>query len=40
MVYQAYQPPSGQPILNIRPIYFDASDWVTLDPCLAKGYHP
>jgi arabinan endo-1,5-alpha-L-arabinosidase len=38
MVYHAYQPPSGEPVLNIRPIYFDANDWVTLDPCLAKNY--
>lgn len=40
MVYHAYQPPGGNPTLNIRPIYFDASDWVTLDPCKAKGYRP
>jgi arabinan endo-1,5-alpha-L-arabinosidase len=40
MVYHAYQPPAGNPTLNIRPIYFDATDWVTLDVCKAKGYHP
>jgi arabinan endo-1,5-alpha-L-arabinosidase len=40
MVYHAYQPPSGASLLNVRPIYFDAADWVTLDPCLAKGYTP
>lgn len=40
MVYHAYQPPSGASLLNVRPIYFDATDWVTLDPCLAKGYRP
>lgn len=38
MVYHAYQPPSGAATLNVRPIYFDADDWITLDPCLAKGY--
>ena len=40
MVYHAYQPPAGTATLNVRPIYFDANDWVTLDPCLARGYHP
>jgi arabinan endo-1,5-alpha-L-arabinosidase len=40
MVYHAYQPPAGDPTLNIRPIYFDANDWITLDPCKAKGYRP
>jgi arabinan endo-1,5-alpha-L-arabinosidase len=40
MAYHAYQPPTGDPTLNIRPIYFDANDWVTLDPCKAKGYQP
>jgi arabinan endo-1,5-alpha-L-arabinosidase len=40
MVYHAYQKPVGDPTLNIRPIYFDANDLVTLDPCKAKGYHP
>ena len=24
----------------LTPIYFDADDWVTLDPCKAMGYHP
>jgi arabinan endo-1,5-alpha-L-arabinosidase len=40
MAYHAYQRPTGNAVLNVRPIYFDATDWVTLDPCLAKGYRP
>jgi arabinan endo-1,5-alpha-L-arabinosidase len=33
MVYHAYTAPSGDPVLNVRPIFFDSSGWPTLDPC-------
>lgn len=33
LVYHAYTAPSGEPVLNVRPVFFDASGWLTLDPC-------
>ena len=38
MVYMAYTAPSGNAILNVRPMWFDAADWPTLDPCKAATY--
>jgi arabinan endo-1,5-alpha-L-arabinosidase len=35
MVYHAYTAPSGKSMLNIRPVYLDKSNWLTMDP--AKG---
>jgi arabinan endo-1,5-alpha-L-arabinosidase len=35
IVYHAYTAPSGDPVINVRPIFFDQADWPTLDPCLA-----
>jgi arabinan endo-1,5-alpha-L-arabinosidase len=37
MVYHAYTAPTGDPLVNVRPIFFDSTDWPTLDPCLAAG---
>jgi arabinan endo-1,5-alpha-L-arabinosidase len=38
MDYHAYQPPSGDSVLNVRPVYFDDAGWPTFDICKAKGY--
>jgi arabinan endo-1,5-alpha-L-arabinosidase len=38
MVYMAYTAPTGDAILNVRPMWFDANDWPTLDPCKAATY--
>jgi arabinan endo-1,5-alpha-L-arabinosidase len=35
MVYHAYTAPTGDPLVNVRPIFFDSTDWPTLDPCMA-----
>jgi arabinan endo-1,5-alpha-L-arabinosidase len=35
MVYHAYTAPSGDPVVNVRPVFFDKMDWPTLDPCLS-----
>ena len=38
--YHAYQPPNGDSVLNVRPVYFDDKGWPTFDICAAKGYKP
>lgn len=35
MVYHAYTAPSGDPVMNVRPVFVDQAGWLTLDPCLA-----
>ncbi|MBC8133253.1 MAG: arabinan endo-1,5-alpha-L-arabinosidase, partial [Deltaproteobacteria bacterium] len=35
MVYHAYTRPTGDPLISVRPIFFDRTDWPTLDPCMA-----
>lgn len=35
LVYHAYTAPSGEPVLNVRPVFVDSSGWLTLDPCAA-----
>jgi arabinan endo-1,5-alpha-L-arabinosidase len=37
MVYHAYTAPSGDPLINVRPIFFDQAGWPTLDPCTAAN---
>ena len=35
MVYHAYTAPSGDSLINVRPVFFDPAGWLTLDPCAA-----
>jgi arabinan endo-1,5-alpha-L-arabinosidase len=35
LVYHAYTAPTGDPVINVRPLFFDQSGWPTLDPCQA-----
>jgi arabinan endo-1,5-alpha-L-arabinosidase len=35
LVYHAYTAPTGDPVINVRPLFFDREGWPTLDPCLA-----
>ncbi len=35
MAYHAYTAPDGRSLLNIRPVYLDKDEWLTMDP--AKG---
>lgn len=35
MVYHAYTRPSGEAVINVRPIFISQSGWPTMDPCMA-----
>ena len=35
LVYHAYTAPSGDPVINVRPLFFDNSAWPTVDACQA-----
>ncbi|HYO95436.1 MAG TPA: arabinan endo-1,5-alpha-L-arabinosidase [Polyangiaceae bacterium] len=35
MVYHAYTRPSGEAVINVRPIFFSQAGWPTMDPCMA-----
>ncbi|MBN1601335.1 MAG: hypothetical protein JW915_06985 [Chitinispirillaceae bacterium] len=32
MSYHAYTAPTGDALLNIKPVYLDSEDWLTMDP--------
>ncbi len=36
MAYHAYTAPDGRSLLNIRPVYADKYDWLTMDPSQGK----